>query len=169
MKRPIRRAFLRAMCLGLVMAASIVIAGCGGGKTTVTGEVKIDGVPVPSGDVKFHFKDELNTVVTGKIVDGTYKINDCLPGEALVTVYAEPPPEIVKAPPGKGMKMDQGGPLKINEAGETKEKEDKELRDKWKKVPRVPATYRIPEKKWLPPYPGGGAKTYDIALDSKKK
>lgn len=71
----------------LILAASLLCAGCGGapkgdaGLTPVTGTITLDGTPVEKGVVQFISKDG-KTVFTGQIERGSYalKANAISPG-----------------------------------------------------------------------------------------
>jgi hypothetical protein len=66
------------MCwrVGVVVAACLAAAGCGGGpaSATVSGEVKVDGVPVASGVISYVPADVTGVPATAEIKDGRYEV-----------------------------------------------------------------------------------------------
>jgi len=58
-----------------MMAAFAFLVGCGGGSHgDVSGSVKIDGKPLPAGDIIFESTDGSAPVAHGKIKDGQYSL-----------------------------------------------------------------------------------------------
>lgn len=77
----------------LVFAGAVLLgfAGCSGQKgpkkVSVSGEVTLDGNPIPDGEVIFRPTDGEGTPAAGKIKDGKYTL-ECTPGPKKVTVTA---------------------------------------------------------------------------------
>jgi hypothetical protein len=78
--------------LFFLAAAALAALGCGGGgKASVSGEVKYNGQPLAAGTIAFLFQDGEKQVVHADIVDGKYSIPSTQTGKAKVTVTATPP------------------------------------------------------------------------------
>ena len=77
--------------LFFLAAAAFVALGCGGGKGSVTGEVKYKDQPLAAGAIAFLFEDGEKQVVHADIVNGKYSIPSTQTGKAKVTVTATPP------------------------------------------------------------------------------
>lgn len=75
------------MAGGLLLMSFGVIVGCGPFEAEVTGEVKMDGVPLKEGDIIFEEADKSVTPAMGKIVDGQYKLK-VMPGSKVVRINA---------------------------------------------------------------------------------
>ena len=81
-------------CLGFLF---LFITGCSGGMGKVTGQVNLDGTPLPTGDISF-LPDGPGTPVTGRIASGNYSLKlgtdtGIPPGKykvAIVAVEAQP-------------------------------------------------------------------------------
>ena len=73
----------------LVCVTAISAAGCGGGspKGTVTGMVKVDGVPLKEGTIRFVPADGLSQTADANIVNGQFKA-EVPPGEKRVEISA---------------------------------------------------------------------------------
>jgi hypothetical protein len=67
---------VRAISLGLFALAAGLLAGCGDGpaSATVSGEVKVDGVPVEKGTITFTPADGKGQPVTADVVNGKYEV-----------------------------------------------------------------------------------------------
>jgi hypothetical protein len=64
----------------------LILAGCGGKNTTVTGRVTLGGQPVESGFITFFPEDNHGTSVGGEVIRGEYKVENILPGKKRVYV-----------------------------------------------------------------------------------
>ncbi|UUO08960.1 hypothetical protein M4951_11720 [Blastopirellula sp. J2-11] len=66
---------------------SLFALGCSRGPETfaISGQVTLDGKPLHSGSVVFSPIDGSEFVASGKVVDGSYKL-DCISGEKLVQI-----------------------------------------------------------------------------------
>ena len=64
----------------------LIVAGCGGKNTTVTGRVTLGGQPVESGFITFFPEDNHGTSVGGEITRGEYKVENIVPGKKRVYV-----------------------------------------------------------------------------------
>ncbi len=83
-------------CLVVLVLAA---AGCGPAKAKISGVVKYNGEPLPSGTITF-LSDAGNKQVKGAdIVDGKYTIPDFYAGPAKVTVTTQKPPGRGGTPP----------------------------------------------------------------------
>jgi hypothetical protein len=85
----------------LVVCLAVAASGCGARRATVSGEVKYNGSPLPSGTITFISQASQNQVAAAEIVDGKYTIKGIEPGPAKVTV--------VTLPPSKGGLPPRGG------------------------------------------------------------
>ena len=80
--------------------AAAALSGCGPSKASITGTVKFNGQPLPSGTITFT-SDAGNTVKGSVITDGKYTITDFQTGPAKVSVVTTPSSRGVgTAPPG---------------------------------------------------------------------
>ncbi len=66
-----------------------IVAGCGGGKSEVTGTVSYRGKPLQSGIVSFFDKED-HIVGTSSIEEGKYTIQQVPPGAVKITVTTVP-------------------------------------------------------------------------------
>ncbi len=80
-----------------------VVGGCGSRKTTVTGEVKYNDRPLPSGTITFLGQSGHKQVASADIVDGHYSIQNMEPGPVTVTVVTPPPSRGGQPPHGKAI------------------------------------------------------------------
>jgi|SRR5438552_11277240 len=64
----------------------LMLAGCGGKNTTVTGRVTLGGQPVESGFITFFPEDNRGTSVGAAIIQGEYKVENIVPGKKRVYV-----------------------------------------------------------------------------------
>jgi hypothetical protein len=79
--------------LTALVLALPVLAGCGGEQPAeVTGTVRIDGRPLPDGEIIFEAADGSKTPAAGKVRDGAYTVR-VLPGPKKVKVLASRPPK----------------------------------------------------------------------------
>lgn len=78
-----RRGPSRSLTLGVLVLA---VSGCGG-SGRVSGEVRLNGVPLSSGWVTLTYTDGKHSPVSGAIgSDGSYRIDGCPTGDVRVTV-----------------------------------------------------------------------------------
>ena len=83
---------IRKLALALVLALPL-LAGCSGEQLAeVTGTVKIDGKPLPEGEIIFEAADGNTTPAASKIKDGVYTVR-VAPGSKKVKVTASRPPK----------------------------------------------------------------------------
>jgi hypothetical protein len=93
----------RLLFLAAALLAGTVIAGCGGGHASVSGEVRYNGRPLPSGTITFLGQSGHKRVAAADISDGKYTIPDLEAGPAKVTVVTLPPSRGGKPPTGKAI------------------------------------------------------------------
>jgi len=128
--------------------APAALSGCGPAKASVTGTVKFNGQPLPSGTITFT-SDAGNTVKGSAITDGKYTIPDFPAGPAKVSVVTSAPPtssRVVAAPPGTPVIPVPGGAAAPG-----------------KYVP-IPLKYSAPDKSGLTCDVKGGENTKDFDL-----
>ena len=95
-------------CLSLAAFCVLLLSGCGGHESTISGVVRLDNKPLNRGTVTFHPVDG-GAAAYGRIgADGRYEIRTghgkgLSPGEYRVTVVAasEPPPDGSEEIPGE--------------------------------------------------------------------
>jgi len=130
--------------------AALVLAGCGGPRGTVSGQVKYNGQPLPAGEVVFICEAGDKPVVHATIQDGHYSVSGLSVGPAQVTVTTMAPAVQSKLPPGvKPVEPPGGGPAETPAPG--------------KYVP-IPPKYGRPDQSGLSCTVKGGSQTYDIDL-----
>jgi hypothetical protein len=95
-----KRTLTRILFLLVLMAG---IAGCGKSDSSVTGEVKYKGHPLPSGTITFLSQSDHKQVASADIVDGHYTIPSIEPGPVKVTVVTVPPSKGGQPPHGKAI------------------------------------------------------------------
>lgn len=78
-----------ALWLAILILVGPVLAGCGDGTVAVTGQVTIDGQPLPKGQIEFWPVTDGGTPVAGPIVAGQYKTAAMQPGEKKVVITEE--------------------------------------------------------------------------------
>ena len=78
--------------LGIVMLGSIFLVGCGNSGATIEGKVRYKGAPLTTGSVTFNSDGVIRTASIDK--DGTYRIQDCPPGEVKIAIAVH----VVKVP-----------------------------------------------------------------------
>jgi hypothetical protein len=76
--------------LGLAVVGLFAASGCGARKGSVSGVVKFNGQPLPSGTI-FFLSKATQQVVSAKIDDGKYSIPDLPAGMSQVSVTTTPP------------------------------------------------------------------------------
>lgn len=79
------------LLLGLVATAGLLGIGCGSRPGTISGEVKYNGQPIPSGTITFLSQAGKHQVAAANIVAGKYTVKGLEPGPAKVTVVTLPP------------------------------------------------------------------------------
>jgi hypothetical protein len=79
---------LGALVLALLgaLVLTVLVRVLGGGKGTVTGEVTVDGKPLPWGRITFASQVGKKLVVSGRISNGKYTIKDCPAGPVKIGV-----------------------------------------------------------------------------------
>jgi hypothetical protein len=81
----------RALAGALALALTVVaLPGCGGGLSEVSGTVKMDGKPLPEGEIIFEAADGKATPAGGPIKDGRYTVQ-VAPGAKKVKITASRP------------------------------------------------------------------------------
>lgn len=79
--------------MAALVAALPFLTGCSGERPAeVTGMVKVDGKPLPEGEIIFESADGSKTPAAGPIKDGAYTVH-VLPGAKKVKVTASRPPK----------------------------------------------------------------------------
>jgi hypothetical protein len=87
-RKCIRRSFV-----AFVVFSTLALAGCGGGKGDVSGQVKFNGEPLPSGRVTFVCQGGAKEVFSGEILKGKYIISGIPVGPVKIMVETfEPAP-----------------------------------------------------------------------------
>jgi len=81
----IRKSFWKF--LGLLLLPILVI-GCGGSDTRISGTVSYDGEPISKGQIVFMPADGKGTPEGGEIVDGKYTVKAISPGKKIVQISA---------------------------------------------------------------------------------
>lgn len=93
----------RTICSTTVLCVSIFAAsGCSEPKGNVSGVVKFDGSPLPSGKITFICEGGDKPVFSSDIRDGRYEIKGMPVGAAKITVATYKPSAPVERPPGLG-------------------------------------------------------------------
>jgi hypothetical protein len=129
--------------------ATLVLAGCGG-KGTVSGQVRYNGQPLPSGDVAFLSEAGDKPVLHAMIQDGQYSVSGLPAGPAQITVTTTAPAAPVKLPPGvKQVEPAGGAPAETPAPG---------------KYVHIPPRYGRPDQSGLSYPVKRGSQTYDIDL-----
>ena len=127
---------------GLVLFALLLsLAGCGRGWGQVSGTVRYQGKPLPTGTITFY--DEANQAVSSAVdADGKYAVPKVATGKVKVALVL---PMFI---PWKG---DKKGAAKMRAAQ--------------RKLPALPARYADAEKSGLEPEVKTGSQTIDFDLD----
>ena len=167
-----------------VVALVIPLAiGCGGGKGKVSGNVTVDGKPLPAGTIVFH--PSKGNPVSSEITDGHYTVTGVPTGNCTVTVdtaYLKQEAEALGMA-NSNMQMSMSGGMGGNRPGgamppEAKAALDKEKQradESVKKAKELNARYRqIPDKYTKTESSGittqvksGGNPAFDVQLSSK--
>jgi hypothetical protein len=131
--------------VGLALLASLAAAGCGSSrKSSISGEVKYNGQPLPSGTVTFLGQDGEKKVAGADIVDGKYKIASFPRGVVKVTVVTLPPSQGGSPPNGQAIPTPGGARVGAYMA--------------------IPKRYAVPEQSPLSYTVSSGDQTYNIDL-----
>jgi hypothetical protein len=93
----------RFLLLVAGLLAGTLAAGCSCGKGSISGEVKYNGGPLPSGTITFLGQGGHKQVAAADIRDGQFTIPDMEAGPAKVTVVTLPPSRGGKPPTGKAL------------------------------------------------------------------
>jgi len=140
----------RSSLCGLGLLVVSTVAGCDAGRGNVSGEVKYNGQPLPSGQITFLSQAGDKKVVTAQIEDGKYTVNDLPAGPAVITVRTTPPPRPAADPGGRAIKPPEGSQeVAPTAAG--------------KYVP-IPARYGNPDQSGLNYTVTGGNQTHTVEL-----
>jgi len=67
---------------------SLVLAGCGGPGTVVTGNITYEGQPVEKGQITFTPADGKGPIGGGEIAGGKYSVSGLEPGQKVVQITA---------------------------------------------------------------------------------
>jgi hypothetical protein len=140
----------------------LAAAGCGG-KGNVSGTVRYNGEPLPSGEIAFIGQSGDKQVKKGLIRDGAYRIDAIPCGPVKITVTtSRPTGSSTGAAPTRGVKpgelppVMQGMQVKLPEPGQTPEPPAKY-------VP-IPERYADPERSGLEYTVTRGSNTKDVDL-----
>lgn len=80
----------RHVCLSFCcMLLLIGIVGCGGGPTSINGQVKYKGDPVTGGIITFHFGKDKNSAYGSIDASGNYAVQSTVTGNAKVTINTD--------------------------------------------------------------------------------
>ncbi len=86
------RSASRIRCsFAVILACSLFCAGCGNGRSSVSGEVTFDGQMVENGSIVFEPSDNNGPSTGGKIVGGRYELAGeaaPYPGKKIVRIFA---------------------------------------------------------------------------------
>ena len=78
----------RRHAFGAAVLTAVLLAGCGGSSSTVSGEVTYDGTPVENGTITFLPAAREGTPAAGPITDGHYTVSGLPPGRRIVQITA---------------------------------------------------------------------------------
>jgi hypothetical protein len=162
------RALGRLVAAGLLAGLVLTSLGCSGGTGTVTGKVKYNGEPLPSGRVVFMNADGKGTQEAEIQSDGSYKIERMPTGLAKVSVVTSPMGETGG---GRGPGARGGGPPapmappadKIPAGADPGGLYGKG-KPEGKKSVKIPDSYADPEKSGLTFTVAKGPQEWDIPL-----
>jgi hypothetical protein len=148
-----RRPPIARLVACLIPIGLLALAGCGGGKGTVSGEVTFKGQPIPWGRITFLGQEGEKVGRSSPIVSGKYTIKDYPAGPVKISVesYDAKKVDTSKIPPMMLERSKEGG---------------------WKEPPPevvgkhlpIPAKYADPEQSGLNYTVPRGTSTHDIAL-----
>ncbi len=135
----------------IMLSASLFAAGCGEGRTNVSGHVSLDGNPISGGMVAFYGPDnQVQTAIVGS--DGSYTIDDALPGKNKIGVQWN-----------KMLTQDRPVREGDSDTAAVPSKPKKESTSF-----KIPERYADPQTSGLEVEVKGGASTHDINLESGK-
>ena len=146
----------------LAPAGLLLLAGCGGGKGDVTGEVTYNGEPLPVGRVTFLSQVGNQEAVAGYVIRGKYTVKGCPAGPVKISVESlrPPEPEQLTAAKESAVPMAQGMKGRVQIPPELKELASG---PPVKYVP-IPPKYANPESSGLTYTVSRGSQTHDIPL-----
>jgi hypothetical protein len=155
---------VRRLAAWLAPAGLLLLAGCGGGKGEINGEVTYQGEPVSLGRITFSSEVGKHPVASAYIIRGKYTIKDFPAGPVKIGIESFEPPrkeqldEARKGPsPAEGMKSYRKIPPELEELANG---------PPLKYVP-IPPTYANPDKSGLEYTVESGSQTHDIKLKPK--
>lgn len=94
------RTFARGAALAVLVGSAL---GCSQEPGAVSGEVTLNGRPLPAGVISFHAEGGTQRVVDAPIADGKYAVSGVPPGNTIVTVgNLRPSPGNRSVPPRYG-------------------------------------------------------------------
>jgi hypothetical protein len=96
----------RPWLICFALAFSLALSGCGKNTATVTGTVRYQGEPLPSGTILFYGSD--GQPVVGGIEDGKYKVDDAPLGKVKIAIQVQ---DIAASPIGGGGRGGPGAPV----------------------------------------------------------
>lgn len=79
---------MRLVSTSILLAATVLMTGCGDGTVVVRGSVSLDGKPADEGSVSFQPADGNGPSSGGSVKDGRFEAAGLLPGKYKVTVRA---------------------------------------------------------------------------------
>jgi len=142
----------RVLAAALVPLSVVLLAGCGGGKGDVEGQVTYQGKPLHYGRITFVSQVGDKPSLVSKIKDGHYHIKGCPAGPAQITVESIAPPR-------------KGRPILIPQAKGFTPPEDEDAEVNPAKPAAIPPRYTDPEHSGLDYTVTAGAQTHDIPLN----
>ena len=95
----------------LLVPLAFLLAGCGGGRGTVSGEVTFNGKPIPWGRITFLGQEENKTALSSPIIEGKYTIKDFPAGPVRIGVesFKAKAIDVKKIPPMMLERAREGG------------------------------------------------------------
>jgi 2-methylaconitate cis-trans-isomerase PrpF len=167
---------LVGLFLGFVLLAAV---GCGASTSDVSGNVTLDGTPLPAGTIVFI--PAKGTAVSAEIKNGKYNALKVPEGEAKVTVdnnavkvLVDQARKFSPPPGGTSAKVIPKGVTMSPEAKAALEKQQQQSADAAKqskeliaKYRPIPDKFKDPEKSGLKFTVGKSSGTYDVPLTSK--
>lgn len=146
---------LAALRLALLVPLALLIAGCGRGKGSVSGEVTCGGQPIPWGRITFLGQEGNKITKSAPIVNGKYTIKDCPAGLVKIGVESFKAEAIGKNVPAAMVERSK-------EAG-------------WVEPPaevigkflKIPGRYADPDKSGLEYTVEKGSDTHNVSLERK--
>ena len=126
----------RGRCQGLVMLAAVVLAGCSGGKGTVTGKVSYKGTMLKGGNIVFMSTAGKQSISCRINEDGTYKAEGVPAGPVKILVETAS----IKPQPQQGPRSYSPPPGQKAEGYQTG------MADTSKNYVEIPAMYNDPDK-----------------------